>query len=50
MTEIWGRDEMKNADLWGGDEIKNLDLLGDETSKGSYIHKKPKNRHIMAKR
>ena len=32
MTEIWGRDEMKNADLWGGGEAKNADLLGDETS------------------
>ena len=32
VTEIWGRDEMKNADLWGGDETQNWELLGDETS------------------
>ena len=32
VTEIWGRDEMKNVDLWGGDETTNLGLLGDETS------------------
>ena len=31
MTEIWGRDEIKNMDL-GGDETENVDLLGDENS------------------
>ena len=32
VTEIWERDEMKNATFGGGDETKNLDRLGDETS------------------
>ena len=40
VTEIWGRDEIKNADLFGGAKLQI----------GSCILKKPKNRHIMAKR
>ena len=33
VTEIWGKDEIKNVECappGGGDETKNLDLFGDE--------------------
>ena len=49
MTEIWGRDEIKNMDLWE-DETKKLDLLGTKIKKCSYIHKKPiLKSHILVK-
>ena len=41
VTEMWGRDEIKNVDLGcrEGGETKNLDLL-DEVQIWSCIHKK----------
>ena len=33
VTEIWGRDEMKNADLWGGGRNKEFGPFGGRNFK-----------------
>ena len=40
VTEIWGRDEIKNVNIRGVDETNNLDLSGDEIQIWSCIHKR----------
>ena len=49
VTEIWGRDEMKNADLWGTKQ-RIWTFRWTKLQIGSFIHKSLKNCHIMAKR
>ena len=50
VTEIWGRDEMKNADLLGG-RNKEFGPFGGRHFKYGHVYTKSlKNRHIMAKR
>ena len=33
VTEIWGRNKIRNGDLWVWDKTKSFKILGDENSK-----------------
>ena len=51
VTEIWGRDKMKNVDLWGrGRNKKMWTFWGTKLQICHVYAKSVENRHIMAKR